>query len=271
MSNCWVPASTWVEALTKLNLIDVSLAIDVRKFNSAMSKSPLFGEVMHQFDGSNMSGVFRITFQKTFFYNFAEESRQVWYPFPLNSAWKEKVMEAAANVLVIPSTTTRSQRAAPITMMTAVDTGDTEEHNVEEESPRKRPGVGEHHIAGVANSTSGLDGLYWPCSPEAYQLFKLKKVCARLNDNCESTCNDDFDSETPMEAVQRQILLLQSVHDREDNWRNVVIGRDDKNVCTKAKIWEIQQRATFLCYAYQSALTKMSGHGKTVVPRLASF
>ena len=82
LSNCWLPASTWVEALTKLNLIDVSLAIDVRKFNSAMSKSPLFGEVMPQFNGSNTTGVFRITFQKTFFYYFADKTRQVWYPFP---------------------------------------------------------------------------------------------------------------------------------------------------------------------------------------------
>ena len=204
-----------------------------------MSKSPLFGEVMHQFDGSNTTGVFRITFQKTSFYYFAEESRQVWYPFSINIAWKEnKVMEAASNVLVISST--RSHRAAPITITTAVDTGDTEEQDVEEESPRKCPRVGEDHIAGVADLASGLGGLYWPCSPEAYQLFKPKKICARLNDNCAISGNDDFVSETPMEAVQRQILLLQSVHDREDNWRNVVLGHDDKNVCTaKAEIWEI--------------------------------
>jgi hypothetical protein len=63
LSDCWPPASTWVEALRKMNLIDASIAIDVRKFNTAMSMSPLFGEVMHQFDGSNTTGVFRITFQ----------------------------------------------------------------------------------------------------------------------------------------------------------------------------------------------------------------
>jgi hypothetical protein len=50
LSDCWLPASTWVEAFRKLNLIDASIAIDVRKFNTAMSKSPLFGEVMQQFD-----------------------------------------------------------------------------------------------------------------------------------------------------------------------------------------------------------------------------
>jgi hypothetical protein len=257
LSNCWLPASTWVEALTKSNLIDVSLA-DVRKFSSAMSKSPfLFAEVMHQFDGSNTTGVFRIKFQKTFFYYFAEEIRQFWYPLHLNNAWKEKVMEAASNVLVIPNT--RSHRAASITVTTAVDIGDTEEQDVEEESPKKHPRVGEDHIVGVADLTSGRQGgSYWPCSPEAYQPFKPKKICAQLNYKCEISGNDNFDSETSMKSVKMQILLLQSAHDREDNWRNVVLGCDNKNVCKKAEIWEIQQRATFLCFAYQLALTKMN-------------
>ena len=62
LSDCWLPASSWVEALRKLSLIDASIAIDVRKFNTAMSMSPLFGEVMQQFDGSNATGVFSITF-----------------------------------------------------------------------------------------------------------------------------------------------------------------------------------------------------------------
>ena len=107
LSDCWLPASTWVEALKKSNLIDASIAIDVRKFNTAMSKSPLFGEVMQQFDGSNATGVFRITFQNKFYYYFTKESRQASYPFPLNSAWKDKIIEAAANVLAIPSTRAR--------------------------------------------------------------------------------------------------------------------------------------------------------------------
>jgi hypothetical protein len=38
--------------------------------------------------------------------------RQVAYPMPLNNAWKEKVVEAAANVLLIPSTRARPAAAA---------------------------------------------------------------------------------------------------------------------------------------------------------------
>jgi hypothetical protein len=50
---CWLPASTWVEALGKSVLIDASLIIDERKFNTAiLSKSVSFGEAMQRFDWS---------------------------------------------------------------------------------------------------------------------------------------------------------------------------------------------------------------------------
>ena len=80
-SNCWLPASTWVEAINKMNLIDASIAVDVRRFNTAMFKSHLFGESMNRFDGSNTTGVFRIKFAKALFYMFTEPPRQAQYPF----------------------------------------------------------------------------------------------------------------------------------------------------------------------------------------------
>jgi hypothetical protein len=173
LSNCWLPASTWVEALTKSNLIDVSLAIDVRKFNSAMSKSPLFGEVMHQFDGSNTTGVFRITFQNKFFYFFTQESRQASYPVPLNSVWKEKVMEAAANVLVIPSTRARPDLSLAVVNMTGANKNDTQDgtaHEDEQPSPQKRPRL---------ERVETLDTSYWPNSPEARQVFHPNTLSKR--------------------------------------------------------------------------------------------
>jgi hypothetical protein len=45
---------------------------------------------------------------------------------------------------------------------------------------------------------------------------------------------------------------------RWKSWRNVVIRRDSDNFCTKAEIFEIRQRGTFLCRAYQFALSKMN-------------
>ena len=68
LSNCWLPASTWVEVLTKSNHIDASIIIDAKKFNAVISRSPLFGKAMHRFDGINTTGVVHIKFQERVFY-----------------------------------------------------------------------------------------------------------------------------------------------------------------------------------------------------------
>jgi hypothetical protein len=70
MSNCWlVPAPTWIEAIRKSGHIDSSLTVDEQKFNTAMSKLTLFGELMTRFDDeSNATGVFRINYQHQYFY-----------------------------------------------------------------------------------------------------------------------------------------------------------------------------------------------------------
>ena len=114
LMNCWLPADTWVDALQKTGHIDATLAIDTRKFNAAFAKSGSFGSLMSRFDGSNHTGVFYVRFQHRQYYYFTEEKRQVSYPSPLNRAWKDRVLEAAANVLSIPST---GARPAAITKM----------------------------------------------------------------------------------------------------------------------------------------------------------
>jgi hypothetical protein len=162
MSNCWLPAETWVEAIRKSGHIDASIIIDKQKFNTAMSKSSLFGELMTQFDGSNLTGVFRINYQHQYFYYFSEETRQVPYPRPLNGLWKERVLQNAASVFVIPLTRGRPRTVehTPVLPMTRVGDPDTNEN--ENESSHKR-----HRVGTVAASCS-----YWPESPEAYQLFR---------------------------------------------------------------------------------------------------
>ncbi|KAI2493982.1 hypothetical protein MHU86_20556 [Fragilaria crotonensis] len=261
LSNCWLPASTWVEALKKTGHIDPAIVIDVRKFNTAMSKAATFGSVMSRFDGSNQSGVFRINYNHQHFYYLTNETRQVSYPYPLNKAWKERVLETASNALIIPST-----RARPaITLATRVDT--TESTNLddvcaeainEQPSPQKRPRL-EHR-----EEDSVVPMSYWPDSPEARRLFRPTRITRALTPPpAVSTDNDGGEArqcsnETAHEAVKRRIGLLQSVHDCEDGWRNILIGRDENNFCTKVEIFEIRQRATFLCCAYQIALTNMN-------------
>ena len=105
LSNCWLPAVTWVEALQKTGWI----VIDVRKFNTAMSMAPLFGSVMTSFDGSNQSGVFRVTYHHQHFYYLTQKTRQAVYPSTLNRAWRDRVLKVAANVLTIPCTRQQNQ------------------------------------------------------------------------------------------------------------------------------------------------------------------
>jgi len=68
MSNRWLPAATWVEALQKTGHIDASLSIDVRKFNTTMSRAPLYGSVMSRFDGSNNIGFFVLATNTNIFF-----------------------------------------------------------------------------------------------------------------------------------------------------------------------------------------------------------
>jgi hypothetical protein len=81
------------------HILDATLSIDVRKFNTAMSKAS-FESVMSAFDGSNQSGTFRISYLHQFYYFFTEEKRKATNPRPLNRAWKERVLEMASNVLL---------------------------------------------------------------------------------------------------------------------------------------------------------------------------
>jgi hypothetical protein len=50
----------------------------------------------------------------------------------------------------------------------------------------------------------------------------------------------DDANETAKEALQRRIRMLQSVYGSGEGWRNVIIGRDEKNLfCSKVKIFDI--------------------------------
>jgi hypothetical protein len=63
MMNCWLPAEIWVEALQKMGHIDGGLAFDVGQFNAAFARSHEFGSVMSRFDGSNNTGIVRVSYQ----------------------------------------------------------------------------------------------------------------------------------------------------------------------------------------------------------------
>ena len=248
LTNCWLSAATWVDALVQSGHIESMLVIpNARKFNVAMSKSISFGESMMRFDGSNLTGCFRVTYRRQFFYYLTHKTRQVAYPSPLNSAWEQRALQAGVTALAIPSTRARPCYSTIDTSHSCTTANDTQ--------PSSALIVSETtSVVDITNTSANEPpnkrqrvASYWPESPEAYQLFKPPSgTTSAIGEN-------------PQEALERRIKLLQSVHETEDSWRNVVKGRDAENFCTKAEVFEIRQRATFLCCAYQLALTHMNG------------
>jgi hypothetical protein len=65
-------------------------------------------------------------------------------------------------------------------------------------------------------------------------------------------------TESPQEVVEQRIKVLKAANQSEDSWRNIVAGRDPNNFCSKSEIFEVRQRALFLCCAYQLALEHMN-------------
>ena len=151
----------------------------------------------------------------------------------------------AENVFSIPST---RARPAAITIL-ANDT--TEANNTgydtsDQPSPKKRPRIE------IVEAPESIAQSYWPDSPEARQVFKpttgrsgnrVRRSAASGVGVGESSAV--LDDETAKEALERRITLLQLVNTLEDGWRNVVMGRDINNYCTKVDIFEIRQRSTF--------------------------
>jgi hypothetical protein len=108
--------------------------------------------------------MFRVTFQHRHYYYLTQELQQVLYPSPLNGAWKERVLERAANSLTIPSTRARPAIVNSTTVFGTSVRVDGDANEDQEEFQRKR-----QRLETVASSCS-----YWPASPEAYQLFSSR-------------------------------------------------------------------------------------------------
>ena len=176
-----------------------------------------------------------LQYQKTLYYFVTERNKQVLYPFPLDDKWKESVCEVAKTILHIPATRSRPGNEA----------GLDDDIQQTQDSPSKRQHTEEPQEAKQIS--------YWPDSPEAYQLFRPRQGVTSAGQEMTYDC-----SESPQEAVEHRVQRLQSVNKSEDGWRNVIVGRDEDNFCTKAEIFQIRQRAAFLCRAYQLALSNMN-------------
>jgi hypothetical protein len=66
------------------------------------------GQMILRYDGTNATGIFRLIFQRTTFYNVTDKNMQVCYPMPLGDSWKGAVMDIAKNVFCLPATRSTS-------------------------------------------------------------------------------------------------------------------------------------------------------------------
>jgi hypothetical protein len=174
LSNCWLPAATWADTLSKSGYIDPTIvSIDARKVNTTMSKSVLFGESMTHFDGTNQSGMFQLSYGRQFFYHFAGKRKQVAYHVPLNDAWKEKVLKIAENTLCVPAMRARPRAStAPSTTDATGGDKNVKTNNNEEvpdtddklESPSKQQRQEDTSSSAIGSCSN------WPSSPKAYYL-----------------------------------------------------------------------------------------------------
>ncbi|KAI2497996.1 hypothetical protein MHU86_16494 [Fragilaria crotonensis] len=81
-------------------------SIKVGAFNAAMGRSggDFDGQMILHYDGTNTTGIFRLIFQRTTFYNVTDKIKQVCYPSPHGDSWKEGVMDVTKNVFWLPVT-----------------------------------------------------------------------------------------------------------------------------------------------------------------------
>ena len=102
MSKFWQRVSTWVEAIRKSGHIDACIIIDTQNFNTAMLKSSLFGEIsMRGFDGSNLTGVFRISqLPTTILLLFLQGNKTCGLPTPIEWRMEGTVLQNGTNALV---------------------------------------------------------------------------------------------------------------------------------------------------------------------------
>lgn len=125
MSKFWQRVSTWVEAIRKSGHIDACIIIDTQNFNTAMLKSSLFGEIsMRGFDGSNLTGVFRISqLPTTILLLFLQGNKTCGLPTPIEWRMEGTVLQNGTNYC----------QNTPVLQTTRVGDPDTNEN--ESESP----------------------------------------------------------------------------------------------------------------------------------------
>jgi hypothetical protein len=149
---------------------------------------------------------------------FTNSKHHIQYPSPLNGAWNERALFAGVTALEISSAREKPSNNN-ITTAICTRTG-TEVGNTNKKAGRQLSWYLFLCLLLVRKSQS---------TKEATAVLLLEPVMTEQVRYRRS------------KAMERHIGLIMSIHESEDNWRNVVKGRDAYNFCSKEGIIKIRQ------------------------------
>jgi len=206
----WISAHICIEAIDASSCLsqNLSIPLDIKNFNRAMSGSKVWGQAMHCYDGTNATGVWRVKYNLQYYYMSTDPGEQVVYPRNMGKAWAQQIHDREVNLL----RRTRSMDEAAL--------------EESEFPPAKLPNpMPELHMPVATNlpqlSHQLAEQSYWD-SPESRKLFGAH--------------DDDHNT---LVTINRKIEILWSVNQKVDGYHMVVEGCNPCDVCMQLQIFEI--------------------------------
>jgi len=205
----WLSAHIYVKAI-KISGYLSDDALDVKKFNRAMSVSEIWGYTMHCYDGTNASGVWHVKYDNKYYYMITKPGEQVDYPSNIGKTWAKRIQESEVDLLCRKrSMDDAALDNSDISAKRASLSFELQDTSVRMADNTQRLS---HHLSTQT---------YWDSS-ESRRLFGAYE-----------------EDQNTLIAINRKIEKLRSVNQTVDGYRNVVEGRDPRNICTQTQIFQI--------------------------------
>lgn len=201
-------------------------------FNRLFSKSQIYGNC-DRFDGSNLSGIFKVLYSKKTNIYITDEVTQLKYPIV-----GLEFSQAAENYMKV--TSFRSGRSNFVPMAVLENPTKTSRIHSNQKNSNYQSQVSSSTFDSPPSSKKQklVGQNYWH-SPEAAILFCPPK--------------SDISSEF---ALRRRVATLKNTQNH-NQWRLVCQGHDIDNICSDYDKIALRQKSLFLLKAYQIALEKM--------------
>ncbi len=78
---------------------NLSIPLDIKNFNRAISGSKVWGQAMNCYDGTNAMGVWRVKYNLQYYYMNTDPGEQVVYQINIGKAWAKQIHDQEVNLL----------------------------------------------------------------------------------------------------------------------------------------------------------------------------